>query len=601
VLTLQQLLALPTSLPRDFSDDGQTLLVLSNAPGTLQLHRVPVAGGVAEQLTSFDEPVSGVFVPGTGRILLSIDEGGNERHQLHLLDATPGAVPEPFAVDEEFMHIEPQVSRDGAFVAYGCNSRNGLDFDVFMQPVGGEARVVAQIGGYCEPLGFSPDGRLLAFTRLTDRSGDNDLYLVDLERGEIEHVSPHDDEAFFGDPVWRSDSRSFLFATNTGRDRTAIARYELETRSFEIVHEDEWDLRCAGDVSGRHLLVEVNEDGYSRLELRDPETLALRTVVPLPGRGVAERDFLVFSRDGRYLAYQFTSAREPGDVFVYDTDTGETTRVTRSADAAMLEDLPEPQLHRFVSFDGESIPVFLFRPDGEDGVPVVVNIHGGPEAQARPIWGAVNAYFVSRGFAVAIPNVRGSTGYGKRYEHLDDREKRLDSVRDLAALHEWLATVDGVDAGRVALTGGSYGGYMTLAGLAFHPDRFAAGVDVVGMSSLVTFLENTSIWRRAFREREYGSLEHDRELLESVSPISRIDEIRVPLLIIHGANDPRVPLSEAEQLHGGLAERGIETELIVYEDEGHGLQKLQNRLDAYPRVAEFLERVLSPAAARVTS
>jgi dipeptidyl aminopeptidase/acylaminoacyl peptidase len=601
VLTLQQLLALPTSLPRDFSDDGRSLLVLSNEPGTLQLHRVPAAGGAAERLTNFDEPVSGVFVPGTGRILLSIDEGGNERHQLHLLDATPGAVPEPFAVDEEFMHIEPQVSSDGRLVAYGCNCRNGLDFDVFVQPVGGDARVVAQIGGYCEPLGFSPDGKLLAFTRLTERSGDNDLYLVDLERGEIEHVSPHDDEAFFGDPVWRPDSKSFLFATNTGRDRTAIARYDLETRSFQIVHGDEWDLRCAGDAAGRNLLVEVNEDGYSRLELRDPETLALRTVVPLPGRGVAERDFLVFSRDGRHLAYQFTSAREPGDVFVYDTETGDTTRVTQSADAAILEDVPEPQLHRFASFDDESIPVFLFRPDGDDAAPVVVNIHGGPEAQARPIWGAVNAYFVSRGFAVAVPNVRGSTGYGKRYEHLDDREKRLDSVRDLAELHEWLGTVDGVDASRVGLTGGSYGGYMTLAGLAFHPDRFAAGVDVVGMSSLVTFLENTSIWRRAFREREYGSLEHDRELLESVSPISRIDEIRVPLLIIHGANDPRVPLSEAEQLHSGLAERGIETELIVYEDEGHGLQKLQNRLDAYPRVAEFLERVLAPAAARVTS
>jgi dipeptidyl aminopeptidase/acylaminoacyl peptidase len=349
------------------------------------------------------------------------------------------------------------------------------------------------------------------------------------------------------------------------------------------------------------VLVEANEDGYSRLELRDPETLALRTVVPLPGRGVAERDFAVFSRDGRRLAYQFTSAREPGNVFVYDTESGETTRATRSADTAVLEELAEPQLHRFASFDGESIPVFLFRPEGDDPAPVVVNIHGGPEAQARPTWGAVNAYFVARGFAVAVPNVRGSTGYGKRYEHLDDRERRLDSVRDLASLHDWLATVDGVDANRVALTGGSYGGYMTLAGLAFHPDRFAAGVDVVGMSSLVTFLENTSIWRRAFREREYGSLERDRELLEAVSPISRIEEIRVPLLVIHGANDPRVPLSEAQQLHRALTERGIEAELIVYEDEGHGLQKLQNRLDAYPRVAEFLERVLAPAAARAMS
>jgi dipeptidyl aminopeptidase/acylaminoacyl peptidase len=593
VPTLQQLLSYPTSQPADFSDDGSELLYLSNAPGTMQLFRV-ADGGAPEQLTSFAEPVFGRFLRGSRRILLSMDDGGNERHQLFLLDAVPGAAPEPFAVDPEFMHIEPQVSDDGRLVAYACNSRNGRDFDVFVHVPGGAPRSVAELGGFCEPVSISPDGRSIVVTRLTERSGDNDLYLVDADSGEIVHLSPHDDEAFFGDVVWSPDSRSFLFATSTGRDMSAIARYDVESRSFAVVHEDEWDLRCRGDAAGRSLLVEVNEDGFSRLELRDPETLALRTIVPLPGRGVANIDVAVFSPDGRRLAYQFSSARIAGDVFVYDVDSGETVRVTEGAPAAEVAELAEPELHRFRSFDGESIPVYLYSPASERPA-VVVNIHGGPEAQARPGWGAVNAYWVTRGFAVAVPNVRGSTGYGKRYEHLDDRERRLDAVRDLVALRSWLASTCRVDGDRVALAGGSYGGYMTLAGLAFHPDEFAAGVDIVGMSSLATFLENTSIWRRAFREREYGSLEHDRELLECVSPITRVDEIRAPLFIVHGANDPRVPLSEAQQLHRALTERGVACELLVYEDEGHGLQKLRNRLDAYPRVAEFLERVLAPS------
>jgi len=196
------------------------------------------------------------------------------------------------------------------------------------------------------------------------------------------------------------------------------------------------------------------------------------------------------------------------------------------------------------------------------------------------------------GHTVLVPNVRGSTGYGKRWYSADDVRLRLDSVADLAALHAWLPS-QGLDQSRAALWGGSYGGYMVLAGLAFQPELWAAGVDIVGVSSLVTFLENTSAYRRALREREYGSLERDRDFLESASPLSRIDEIRAPLFVIHGANDPRVPLSEAEQLSAALEAKGVPCELLVYTDEGHGLAKRANRLDAYPRAAEFLIRYLS--------
>jgi dipeptidyl aminopeptidase/acylaminoacyl peptidase len=235
----------------------------------------------------------------------------------------------------------------------------------------------------------------------------------------------------------------------------------------------------------------------------------------------------------------------------------------------------------------------VYRPrDARDDAPVVVVIHGGPESQFVPSFNPVVQYLVLRGYAVVAPNVRGSTGYGKRYHRLDDKRKRLDSVRDLEALHGWLASTPGLDATRAALWGGSYGGYMVLAGLAFQPRLWAAGVDIVGISSLATFLENTSAYRRAIREREYGSLAEDREFLVEASPLTHVDDIRAPLFIIHGTNDPRVPLGEAHQLHDALRAKGIATDLLVYSDEGHGLGKLKNRLDAYPKAVDFLDRVL---------
>ncbi len=586
MLALGDLLEARIALPADLSADGGTVLVSSNLSGTMQLYRMPSSGGPFEQLTEGDEPVFGWFVPGTDRVLLQIDSGGNERQQLYLLD--PGGVPEPLVQDPRFKHMVPCFSRDGLLLAYSTNRRNGVDFDVVVRELeSGEERIAYGLGGWCEAAGFSPDGRLIAFTRHTERSGDNVLCLVDLETLEWVEVAPHDDESYVGPPAWLPGGGSFLFATSAGRDTAAIGRYDVAARTWEVVLESPWDLAVGIDDAGANALVHENEDGYSRLELRDPATLELRHEVSLPGRGVVTDTH--FSADGSLLAFHFTSAVEPGDIWLHDTVSATTRRLTTSPSEVPRSHLVEPTLHRFESFDGESVPVFLYETEDSYPAPVVIWIHGGPEGQLRPIWNALHQYFVARGFAVAAPNVRGSTGYGKRYEHLDDVEKRLDSVADLAALHDWLETRRGIDASRAVLYGGSYGGYMVLAGLAFQPERWAAGVDIVGISSLVTFLENTSEYRRAFREREYGSLANDRELLESISPITRVGEIRAPLFIIHGANDPRVPVSEAEQVHRELVARGVPCELLVYEDEGHGLGKLKNRLDAYPRVAAFLE------------
>ncbi len=597
--TLRDLLEMRTAVPADLTADGSSALVASDLGGTMQLYRQVVGGRELVQLTDLPEPVGGFFLPASGRILLQMDEGGNELEQLYVLDADPepGAVPEPLVVEPGYFHRTPSASRDGRLLAYACNRRDGVDFDVYVRELdSGVERLVFAPGGWCDVAGFSPDGATLAVLVATERSGDNDLHLVDVESGESFSAVPHDDDSEVGPPAWLPESDAFLFATSVGRNTVGIARYVVAERSWQYVIEAEWDIGCAIDEAGRALLVDWNADGYTRLELRDPRSLDLRREVELPGRGVAAA--FVFSPDGHRLAYHFSSPLVAGDVWNCDTETRASERLTESPSGVPAGELVEPELHRFASFDGESVPVFLYRPAGEGPFPVVIMIHGGPEAQLRPIFSPLAQFFVTKGFAVAAPNVRGSTGYGKRYEHLDDVHKRLDSVRDLAALHDWLGTVEWVDAGRAILYGGSYGGYMVLAGLAFHPERWAAAIEIVGISSLVSFLEHTAPWRRAFREREYGSLERDREFLLEVSPLTHVDRIRAPLFIIHGANDPRVPVGEARQIHRSLTDRGIPCELVVYDDEGHGLKRLSNRLDAYPKAIAFLENVLASGSAR---
>ena len=277
------------------------------------------------------------------------------------------------------------------------------------------------------------------------------------------------------------------------------------------------------------MIVVANEDGYSRSE-----------DLPFPGDGVA--DHFVFSPDASRVAFGFSTTTEPQQVWVHDFGSGESRKLT---DLGRVDGGVEPSLHRYESFDGESIPVFLFLPEGEGPFPVVVTVHGGPEAQWQPWYssgfGALTQYLVARGYAVAAPNVRGSSGYGKRFEHLDDVEKRLDSVADLASLHAWLAARPEIDGSRAVVYGRSYGGYMVLAALAFQPELWAAGIEFVGISNLRTFLENTSEYRRAAARARVRAAQRPRVARAPV-PWSRLDAIRAPLFIEHGRNDPRVPV-----------------------------------------------------------
>ena len=622
-------LEIRTSSPASWSPDGRKLLVSSDLSGTSQVHRLdldpqpslPVPATQLIPLTRFEEPIGAGYLP-SGRqaadasgdvLLLATDVGGNERYQLFTTPDEPAAPLtgpddlEPLVQDPDHIHRPGGVSRDGRFLAYATNRGDGVAFDTWVRDLAtGEERCVFATGGWTGPGGFSPDARYLAVSELTTRAGDNQVHLIDLhalhdaEVADATHpavteLCPHPEEAgTVGTPSWLPDSSAFYLATDVGRAFVGIARGTPDG-AWEHVIEPGWDAGAVVDWTGSHLLVVWNADGITRAELRDPRTLEPQGPLPLPGDGVGSG--FRFSKDGRWLSFGYSSPLVPGDAWRYDTVTGALERLTISPCEVDPATFVDAELVRFPSFDGLEVPAFVLRPgDGasaaEEPAPVVVMIHGGPESQYRPSFSPLAQYLVAHGFAVVAPNVRGSTGYGRDYQHLDDVERRLDSVHDLAALHDWLASQPDLDEDRAALYGGSYGGYMVLMGLAHQPDRWAAGVDIVGMSDLVTFLENTSEWRRAFREREYGSLAQDRELLRELSPITHVERMQAPLCIIHGANDPRVPLSEAEQIHEVLTERGVRCELLVYHDEGHGLSKLTNRIDAYPRVTAFLQEVL---------
>jgi dipeptidyl aminopeptidase/acylaminoacyl peptidase len=506
---------------------------------------------------------------------------------------------EALTADPAHGHHCAGVSPDGRLVAYTSNTANGVDFDLWIVDLAsGEHRLLWAGGGWCHPgSGFSPDGRLISVSRSGQRPLDHDLVLVDVATGEAHWPLPHPDAAaLVGDPVWIDDT-SFYVTANLDRDLSALLRHDLRSGRTEVMPG------TGVDGDSEHLSVSTagamvfteNRDCATPMYLYDPQS-GPGAQIPWPEPGVSCSYALPgpkLSADGRRLYFTLTTPRFNADVYCHDLASATTTRLTTSPSDVNATDLLGTELHTIASFDAEPIQLFLYRPEGaESNPPVVVLVHGGPESQSTLQFNPICQALAAAGFGVVVPNVRGSTGYGKRFASLDDTTRRLDSVADLAAVHGGLAEL-GFDASRAALWGGSYGGYMVLAGVSMQPELWAAGVDIVGISNLATFLQNTSAYRRAHREYEYGSLERDHDFLVQASPMTHVDQIRAPLFIIHGANDPRVPVTEAEQLEANLARREVPCELLIYANEGHGLSRLENRLDAYPRAIAFLQRALS--------
>lgn len=593
---LIRLLEARSAVIADISDDGAEMLVRGDDTGSMQIYRLPVAGGELTQLTFLGEPIAAArYVGGTNDAVVAVDQGGDENYQLWRLDLRNGDLSE-LVVEPGVKHDLGAVSRDARYLAFTSTRRSGVDLDVHVLDLAsGNSRIVLE-GGANMVESFSPDGRWLTVFRLDGEVAlSGDLLLIDLRDGDVRTVVERSGAGSAHATAWYPDSWSFLFSTDAGRDTAAIARYDVEDASWAYVLEGAWDSEVSLSADGRTALVVHAEDAVTRLQLHDAETFALTKELPLPDVGAGFAIPLVprpaLSADGTTALLTFTSTANPLTPWRIHT-TGDATAVRLIPDAGVVtrELAVTPELHRIASFDGEEFTYFLYRPKAEQP-PAVVLVHGGPEAWFVPRYDPFIIRLVAAGIAVVAPNVRGSAGWGRRFTSLDDRRLRLNSVRDLGSLHGSLAE-RGIDATRVAVIGASYGGYMTLAALAFSPELWAAGIATVGISSLVTFLENTSSYRRRFREVEYGFLDTDRDFLIEASPITRVDDMRAPLMLVHGANDPRVPVGEARQLHALLRARGVDSELLVYDDEGHGLAKRVNRLDAYPRMFDFLRRHL---------
>lgn len=601
---LLELLELRRTALLDIDAEGR-LLISNDETGSAQLYEVS-PDGARRQLTDLGEPCSGRYLPGSRAVVVSADTGGTERAQLSLLElseAADGFAPlRPLAHDPAYLHVLFDVRPDT--VVYATNRRDGVEFDVISHRVSdGAERVLFDGGGYFNDAMPAPDGRWVVLSRMTAIAASNELLLVDASTGGVRSITDPAVPGGWQNAQWLPDSSGLLASSDTSDDFYAVHRYDLaDGRWTPLLSAPERNLYAWPAPDGSRLAVITVADGVHSLGILDiPDSGGLGVdrfgvddlkPIELPGRGVlAHNTPVVWSADSSLLGLTYSSPVHPPEVYTWRLGEPALRRRTTSNPPTRTDGLVDFSSHRVPTPDGEQLPVYLMRPADPGGSAVMI-IHGGPESATVSSWSPIAAALALAGHTVVLPNVRGSSGYGRRWVSLDDVDKRLDSVADLVAIRDWLPSV-GVDQDRIALYGGSYGGYMVLAGLAFYPQLWAAGVDIVGVSSLVTFLENTSAYRRAYREREYGRLAEDRALLEAASPLNAIDRITAPLFVIHGANDPRVPLSEAEQVVAAVRASGADCPLLVYQDEGHGLAKRINQLDAYPQAFEFLAKHLA--------
>ena len=595
MLDLGQLLRVRSASAGRFDASGQHLVFVSDLAGVPQVWGV--AGDAWPELLVAPPDRAQTIYPGPrpGMLMVGADVGGNEHTQL-LLSRQPGTVWEPLTDDPGHIHNFGDWSADGERISYAANTRTGRWFDVYVRDLAsGETQCVLEHDSTNRPGPFSPDGRWLAVVRAFSAQH-QELWLVDARGDDPPRLlTDLNSEAFYERPEWSADGSAIFCVTDYQREFGTPARIDVATGQLSFVVQPDLDVDEATlDPSGRRLAYTCNRDGVAQVMVRDLASGAEIAVEGLPPGTLYDywQRALAWDSRGERLAISWTASTASPNVWLWAG--GPAKQVTSAGGLGVdLGTMIEPEHVSYPTFDGRQVPALFYRASNAgEKPPCVVWVHGGPESQFRPSFQPLVQYLVSAGFAVLAPNVRGSSGCGRTYQHLDDVRLRMDSVNDLAHAAYWLRDSGRADASRVAVYGGSYGGFMVLAALTHYPELWAAGVDLVGIANFVTFLENTGPWRRHLREAEYGSLERDRDFLIQISPINHVDKIRAPLLVMHGANDPRVPIGEAEQMVDQLRALGRTVEFLRLEDEGHQIAKLKNKLLAYPLAVDFLKRHL---------
>ncbi|SDJ26288.1 alpha/beta hydrolase family protein [Natribacillus halophilus] len=571
-----------------FHPNGDRLsYITDDETGIPQLWSYDFNTGLKQQVLKTEDRVMFVtYIPGSAKRVIGMDARGNERKQLYLI-AEEESVHRLTPVDDAIYKYGGP-SADGRYIAWASNERHKAYYDLYIANIeNGDIRKIFEGNSNYSIMSWHPDGRRLLvqehFTNLYSRLG-----LLHIESGHIDWFTPEAESTSYNRPIFSKDGEALYILSNRQREFKAVAMIDMQTYALQWLCRHEWDVEnLVMNEAGTQLAYTTNEAGIYRGWLYDLKTQTYEDWQV----GIGTIAELTFNHTGEKLGFIFNGPASPADIWILETATLNITRLHCTSTSAAFESrLIEPSIYQIRSFDELEVPSFLYKPRHlKEPAPVAFWVHGGPESQTKAEYHPVIQCLVNLGYIVCAPNVRGSRGYGRTYIHLDDVRRRMDSVQDLVEIAAALKKEPEVNADRVAVMGRSYGGFMVLAAVTHYPDVFAIGIDLVGISSFRTFLENTGPWRRKLRESEYGTIEEDGAFFDAIDPIHYTEHVTAPLLVSHGANDPRVPIAETEQMIDELKARDHPVEYVRFEDEGHGIVKLQNKIEAYTKMAEFLD------------
>ncbi|NWG27586.1 MAG: S9 family peptidase [Ignavibacteriaceae bacterium] len=587
---------------QDWLRNDEGILISTRFGETAQFHKVKMPGGTREQITFFPEPVSGATVcPDKTKniFLFTKDVGGGEFYQIFYFDMNDGSY--KMLTDGSSSNGGVSWNNKGDKFSFFSTKRNGTDWDIYVADINNpeNAEMVLSEGGAWGAADWSRDDKSLIVGKYVS-ANESYFYVLDLGTKTLTQINPSPEKIAYGGTKFSKDGNGIFFTSDEKSEFKRLRYYDFASKSITVLTEDiNWDV---GSITlseqGDRLAFTVNEGGMAKLYLLDTKTMKYEKV---PGLPVGQVYGLSFHPDGKKLALVLNTPQTPGDVYVMNLSDYSLERWTYSeAGGLNTSAFVIPELIQYPTFDGvdgnpRMIPAFIYKPKGSGPHPVVIDIHGGPEGQAVPSFNPINQYYVNElGIAVIEPNVRGSTGYGKTYLALDNGYNRENSVKDIGSLLDWIEKQPDLDAKRIAVTGGSYGGYMVLSSMFNYNDRIKCGVDIVGISNFVTFLESTQEYRRDLRRVEYGD-ERDpemREFLNGISPTTNAHKITKPLFVVQGLNDPRVPYTEAEQIVDIVRKNGGEVWYLLAKDEGHGYRKKTNRDFYIWSEVLFLEKYL---------